>query len=89
MTGPADRDRAAHSPSVIARLLIAVTRAWQIGPSAVLPPSCRFQPSCSAYAITAVRRYGARRGGWLATKRIARCHPLGGHGYDPVPEELS
>ena len=68
-----------------ARLLIALARGWQIGPSAVLPPSCRFQPSCSAYAITAVRRYGAGKGGWLAIRRIARCHPFGGHGFDPVP----
>ena len=70
---------------MIARLLILIARGWQLGPSAILPPSCRFTPSCSAYAITAIRRYGALRGGWLATKRICRCHPLGGHGYDPVP----
>ena len=70
---------------MIARLLILIARGWQLGPSAILPPSCRYTPSCSAYAITAIRRYGALRGGWLATKRICRCHPLGGHGYDPVP----
>ncbi|MBN8841233.1 MAG: membrane protein insertion efficiency factor YidD [Sphingomonadales bacterium] len=70
---------------MIARLLILVARAWQIGPSAVMPPTCRYQPSCSAYAIEALRRYGAARGSWLAAKRIARCHPWGGHGYDPVP----
>jgi hypothetical protein len=56
-----------------------------MGPSAMLPPTCRFQPSCSAYAITAVTRHGARRGGWLALRRIARCHPFGGFGPDPVP----
>lgn len=70
---------------MIARLLILVARAWQLGPSLILPPSCRYTPSCSAYAITALRRYGAAKGGWLAAKRIARCHPWGGHGYDPVP----
>jgi uncharacterized protein len=70
---------------MIARLLILVAHAWQIGPSRVLPPSCRFQPSCSAYAITALRRYGALRGSWLAARRLARCHPWGGSGYDPVP----
>ena len=70
---------------MIAKLLILLARAWQIGPSAILPPSCRYTPSCSAYAITALRRYGALKGGWLAVKRIARCHPWGGHGYDPVP----
>lgn len=72
-------------PGLLARLLIAIARGWQIGPSAVLPPSCRFQPSCSAYAITAVGRYGALRGGWLAAKRMARCRPFGGYGPDPVP----
>ncbi|MFN3387862.1 MAG: membrane protein insertion efficiency factor YidD [Allosphingosinicella sp.] len=70
---------------MIAKLLILVARGWQIGPSRVLPPSCRFQPSCSAYAITALRRYGAIRGGWLAAKRLLRCHPWGGSGHDPVP----
>ncbi len=70
---------------MIAKLLILIARGWQIGPSRVLPPSCRFQPSCSAYAITALRRYGALRGSWLAAKRLSRCHPWGGSGYDPVP----
>jgi uncharacterized protein len=70
---------------MIARLLILVARAWQVGPSRVLPPSCRYQPSCSAYAITALQRYGALRGGFLAAKRLLRCHPWGGSGHDPVP----
>ena len=72
---------------MIARLLILVARAWQIGPSRVLPPSCRFRPTCSAYAIAALSRYGALRGSWLALRRIGRCHPWGGSGYDPVPEK--
>ena len=70
---------------MIARLLIMITRGWQLGPSKLLPPSCRYQPSCSAYAITALQRYGALKGGWLALKRISRCHPWGGQGPDPVP----
>ena len=70
---------------MIARLLIWVARGWQLGQSKVLPPSCRYQPSCSAYAITALERYGAARGGWLALKRICRCHPWGSQGHDPVP----
>ena len=70
---------------MIARLLILITRGWQLGPSVILPPSCRYSPSCSAYAIEALRRYGALKGGWLAMRRIGRCHPWGGHGYDPVP----
>ena len=67
------------------RLLVLIARVWQIGPSRILPPTCRFQPSCSQYAIDAVEKYGAARGGRLAAKRLLRCHPWGGHGYDPVP----
>lgn len=70
---------------MIARLFVLIARGWQLGPSRILPPSCRFAPSCSAYAIEALNRYGALKGGWLALRRILRCHPFGGHGYDPVP----
>jgi putative membrane protein insertion efficiency factor len=72
---------------MMARLLIAIARGWQLSFSAVLPPSCRFTPSCSAYAIEAVSRFGALKGGWLSLRRIARCHPWGGSGHDPVPPE--
>jgi putative membrane protein insertion efficiency factor len=67
------------------RVLIVLVRAWQIGPSAVMPPTCRFAPSCSAYAIEALERHGVFRGGWLTLKRLLRCHPWGGSGFDPVP----
>ncbi|WP_082703453.1 membrane protein insertion efficiency factor YidD [Novosphingobium sp. Fuku2-ISO-50] len=67
------------------RILILLVKAWQIGPSAVMPPTCRYMPSCSAYAIEALERHGAFRGGWLTLKRLLRCHPWGGSGYDPVP----
>jgi len=70
---------------MIAQLLILVAKAWQYGPSLILPPTCRYVPSCSAYAIEALSRYGALKGGWLATRRICRCHPWGGSGHDPVP----
>ncbi|OYU34025.1 membrane protein insertion efficiency factor YidD [Novosphingobium sp. PASSN1] len=70
---------------MIRRLLIVLVRLWQLGPSAVLPPSCRFSPSCSHYAIEALGKHGAIKGGWLTVKRLLRCHPWGGHGYDPVP----
>jgi uncharacterized protein len=70
---------------VIAKLFIAIARLWQLGPSRILPSTCRYQPSCSAYAIEALSRYGAFKGSWLAGKRILRCHPWGGHGFDPVP----
>jgi len=64
--------------------LIILARAWQWGPSRILPPTCRYVPSCSEYAIEAVNRYGAIKGGWLAIKRLMRCHPWGGHGSDPL-----
>lgn len=53
--------------------------------SPLTPPSCRFTPTCSQYALEALRRHGAIKGSWLAIKRILRCHPWGGSGYDPVP----
>ena len=68
-----------------AQALILVARFWQSGPSRLLPPSCRFTPSCSAYAIEALGRYGAVRGAWLSARRLLRCHPWGGCGFDPVP----
>lgn len=70
---------------MIGHLFILIARGWQIGPSRILPPSCRYAPSCSEYAIQAIRKYGAVKGSWLATKRLMRCHPWGGSGYDPVP----
>lgn len=70
---------------MIARLLVLLARAWQRGPSRVLPPSCRYAPSCSHYAIEALEKYGAAKGSWLALKRLMRCNPWGGSGYDPVP----
>ncbi|WP_294390216.1 membrane protein insertion efficiency factor YidD [uncultured Sphingomonas sp.] len=70
---------------MIARPLILLARAWQIGPSRLIPPTCRYQPSCSAYAIEAWSRYGAFKGSWLAIRRLLRCHPWGGCGFDPVP----
>lgn len=66
-------------------LLIWPIRLWQVTFSAVMPPTCRFTPSCSAYAITAIERHGPVKGLWLGLRRIARCHPWGGSGYDPVP----
>lgn len=65
--------------------LIALVRFYQLFISPLLPPSCRYTPSCSQYAVEALERHGALRGGWLAVKRIARCHPFRAGGYDPVP----
>lgn len=65
--------------------LIALLRLYQLAVSPWLPPACRFQPSCSAYAIEALQLHGVARGAWLAVKRLARCHPFSRGGYDPVP----
>lgn len=69
-------------------LAVALIAVYQYGISPVLPASCRFHPSCSAYAIEAIRRFGLAGGGWLAAKRVARCHPWGACGEDPVPHTL-
>jgi len=66
-------------------LLVALVRGYQIVLSPLLPASCRYYPSCSAYAVEALEKHGARRGSWLALKRIGRCHPFHAGGYDPVP----
>ncbi|MEC7489604.1 MAG: membrane protein insertion efficiency factor YidD [Pseudomonadota bacterium] len=68
-------------------LIIGLARGYQLFLSPVLPRTCRYQPTCSAYAIDAVSQYGAARGSLLLVRRILRCHPWGGNGYDPVPEK--
>ncbi len=67
------------------RAAILLIRGYQIMVSPLLPRSCRFAPTCSAYAITSLERHGLFRGGWLALRRVARCHPWNPGGYDPVP----
>ncbi|MBC7225706.1 MAG: membrane protein insertion efficiency factor YidD [Thermoflexales bacterium] len=67
-------------------LLLVLIRLWQWTFSRVLPPTCRFYPSCSQYGYEAISRYGVLRGGWLTVRRVARCHPFNPGGYDPVPE---
>lgn len=66
-------------------LATLLVRVYQYGISPFTPASCRFLPTCSEYAREAVQRHGACAGGWLALKRVARCHPWGGSGHDPVP----
>ena len=66
--------------------LRGLIRIYQLFITPILPGTCRFDPTCSSYALKAVDRFGPARGGWLALRRIVRCHPWGGFGYDPVPE---
>lgn len=77
------------SPGVIAslprRTVMLMIRGYRALLSPMLPPSCRFTPTCSAYALTSVERYGVIQGGWLAVKRVGRCHPWNPGGFDPVP----
>lgn len=67
------------------RILLVPIRLYRLLLSPWVGYACRYQPTCSAYAMEAITRHGACRGGWLALKRIARCHPWGGAGHDPVP----
>ncbi len=79
-------DRFLHiCKQVMAWPLILLVRFYQICISPYTPSACRFVPTCSQYAIEALRKYGPLKGGWLTMKRLSRCHPWGGSGYDPVP----
>ncbi len=71
------------------QLLLWMIRGYQLVLSPMLGPRCRYYPSCSCYAHTAIERYGPLRGAWLALCRILRCHPFAPGGYDPVPEKRS
>lgn len=68
-------------------ILIFIIKLYRLTFSKILPPSCRFTPSCSQYGLAAVQRFGAVKGGYLALRRICRCNPFGG-GYDPLPDEF-
>lgn len=71
--------------ALFAKPLIWLVRGYQLVISPFVPPSCRFHPTCSHYAVEALQRHGAAKGLWLAVKRIARCHPWHPGGHDPVP----
>ena len=77
-----------RTATVPARLLMVPIAGYRRFVSPLLPPRCRFAPSCSEYALTAVAEHGAARGLWFAVKRIARCHPFNPGGYDPVPSRI-
>jgi len=81
---PAGEQRSWRRPALVAAAL-ALIRLYQVV-RAGRPSPCRYLPTCSAYAAEALERHGLRRGGWLALRRVLRCHPWGGSGHDPVPE---
>ncbi|TCJ12509.1 membrane protein insertion efficiency factor YidD [Flaviaesturariibacter flavus] len=70
---------------ILALPFIGLIRVYQKGISPLLGPSCRYTPTCSQYGLEAFRKYGVLKGFWLTVKRVGRCHPWGGSGYDPVP----
>lgn len=71
--------------NILSSIMLALIAFYRSCISPLLPPACRYTPTCSQYAQEAIRKYGPFKGGWLALKRILRCHPFGGSGYDPVP----
>lgn len=74
------------SPSIPARGLLGLIQLYKWTLSPLIGRDCRYLPTCSSYAADAIRRHGAWAGGWMATARLCRCHPWGGHGWDPAPE---
>jgi len=70
--------------TLFSRLAVLLVRFYQHGISPYTPGSCRYSPTCSQYSVDAIRKYGPWKGSWLGIKRISRCHPWGGSGYDPV-----
>ncbi len=70
---------------IFAYPFILLIKIYQAGISPIIGPSCRYTPTCSQYGKEALQKHGILKGGWMTIKRIARCNPCGGHGYDPVP----
>ncbi len=70
---------------VISYMFIGIILFYKNAISPLLPPACRYTPTCSEYGLQAIRKYGPFKGGWLALKRFLSCNPWGGHGHDPVP----
>jgi hypothetical protein len=71
------------------KIALRLVQLYQISLSPLFGPVCRFEPSCSHYAAEALEKFGLARGFWLAARRVARCHPLGESGYDPVPGRVA
>jgi putative membrane protein insertion efficiency factor len=72
--------------NILKKIVILPIRFYRVAISPMIGPSCRYSPSCSKYAIEAIEEWGVIRGLWMGLRRISRCHPWGGHGYDPVPK---
>ena len=70
---------------MLKKIALLFVKFYQVAIRPLLPNACRYTPSCSEYSVEAINKYGAIKGSWLGLKRILRCHPWGGHGYDPVP----
>lgn len=70
---------------LLTKVLVGLILLYKKVLSPLLPPSCRYYPTCSEYGIEAIKKHGPFKGGWLALRRILRCNPWGGHGHDPVP----
>ncbi|MBS4014202.1 MAG: membrane protein insertion efficiency factor YidD [Bacteroidetes bacterium] len=70
-------------------IFIGLIRIYQYLISPLIPASCRYTPTCSHYGVEAIQKHGPIKGGWLTIKRISKCHPWGGSGYDPVPEKTT
>lgn len=75
--------------NLLTRALKLPIHVYRLAISPMIGPRCRYQPTCSAYALEALERHGPLKGSWLTVRRILRCHPFGGFGYDPVPEPTS
>ena len=75
--------------SIPCTIAVLCVEFYRLALSPILPPSCRFVPTCSEYSITALKRFGFIKGSYLSIRRIVRCHPGGDYGYDPVPEIFS
>jgi putative membrane protein insertion efficiency factor len=84
VAAPADLDHSADS-SAAARAALALLRLYKLLVSPLFAGACRYSPSCSDYMSGAIRTHGVIAGSWLGVKRLCRCHPFGGHGFDPVP----
>lgn len=82
----AHTERGEAGSRLIARIMVGAIRAYQGTVSAFRTSPCRYLPTCSEYARLAIEAHGPWRGGWLGVRRLARCHPWGGHGFDPVPD---